>query len=328
MHRAIRHALVLAIAAGCLMASALAGAQDKFPSRPVTLIIPWPPGGPTDVVGRLVAQRLGVLWNQTVISENKPGASGTVGTNMIAKAAPDGYTIGIHTGVSPAFELLNPKLMRYSTLRDLASIGFIATTPLIVAVRADFPAKDIHEFIAYAKANPTKVTYASAGAGSPPQFAAEFLKQAAGINMLHVPFAGTQPAVQAVMAGNVDIYIGSVTSVMSAVDSGKARMLGAVASQRISAVPNLPTLTELGVPNVSGEAWYGVVGPTGIPVPILERMNADLNSVLGGDEMLAQLRKIGFERRLGTRADFDKFVRDDIEKTRRIIIDAKIEASN
>lgn len=305
-------------------ASAQTTPQESFPARPVSMIIPWPPGGPTDIVGRLVAQRLSVLWKQAVVVENKPGAAGTIGTYLIAKAAPDGYTIGLHTGVSPAFELLNPKAMRYNTLKDLASIGFIGTTPSVMVVRADFPASTLREFIDYARAHPTKVSYAYAGAGSPPHFAAEFLKKAAGIQMLGVNFPGTAPAMQSVMSSTVDMYIGGVASVGPAVQSGKAKTLGVVSSARVPAYPELPTLEEQGVRGVRGEAWYGLIAPAGVPVALLDRFNADLRSVLDGEEMRQQLQKIGFVRRLGSRADFDDFVREDIATTRALIDEAKI----
>jgi tripartite-type tricarboxylate transporter receptor subunit TctC len=312
-----------AIAIASLVAPA-ALAQGTFPDKPVRLVVPYPPGGPTDLVGRLVGQRLSDLWKQPVVVENRDGASGTIGSSFVVRAPADGYTLVLGNNASQgAYELLNPSTAPYRTLRDFAPVGLVGVAPLLMIVGANVPANNIREFIAYVKANPGKVNYASAAIGSSPHFGSELLNTAAGLDMTHIPFNGAAPALQALTAGTVQVYMGGASSVMGLGESGRAKIIGAVSENRVTAAPQYPTLREQGI-DVAYDSWYGLLAPAAVPVAILDKINADLNKVLDGDQVKADLVKLGFERKLGTRADFVAQLRSEVARTEKIIKDAKI----
>lgn len=301
-----------------------AAAQD-YPTKPVKLVVPYPPGGPTDLVGRLVADRLSQLWGQPVVVENMAGASGTIGSDFVARAEADGYTLVLGNNASHgAFELLNPSVAPYRTLEDFAPVAMVGIAPLVMIVGAHVPANNLSEFIDYVKANPGKVNYASAAIGSSPHLASEMLNIAAGLDMTHVPFNGTAPAIQALLAESVDVYMGGVSSVMGQVSAGKAKAMAAVASDRLSAVPDLPTAREQGV-DIAYDSWYGLLAPAAVPADILDKLNADVATVLDGEETRAEMAKLGFERRLGSRADFVATLEAEVAKTKKLIEDANIE---
>lgn len=298
-----------------------------YPTKPVSLIIPYPAGGPTDLLGRLVAEGLAQKWGQPVVVENKPGASGSLGSDFAARAAADGYTLVLGNNASHgAFELLNPSTVPYKTLENFEPISLIGLAPVIMIVGTHVPATTIQEFIAYAKANPGKINFGSAAVGSSPHFAGELLNIAAGIDMTHVPFNGTAPAIQALLSGSIDTYSGGVSSVMSQVEAGKARALGAIASERLSGAPDVPTMREQGI-DMAYDSWFGLLGPKGIPADILDKINADVNALLDGDDNKARLGKLGFERKLGSRADFRTMLEAEIARTDKLIKDAGIEVN-
>lgn len=314
----------------CIAALGLAGTAahaQGYPTKPVALIIPYPAGGPTDLLGRLVAEGLAQKWGQPVVVENKPGASGSLGSDFAARAPADGYTLVLGNNASHgAFELLNPSTVPYKTLENFAPISLIGLAPVIMIVGNHVPATTIQEFIAHAKANPGKINFGSAAIGSSPHFAGELLNIAAGIDMTHVPFNGTAPAIQALLSGSIDTYSGGVSSVMPQVAAGKARALGAVASERLSGAPDVPTMREQGI-DMAYDSWYGLLGPKGIPADILDKINADVNALLDGEENRAKLSKLGFERKLGSRADFQTMLEGEIARTGKLIKDAGIEVN-
>jgi tripartite-type tricarboxylate transporter receptor subunit TctC len=321
-----RLAIVATAAVAALGAfSSASFAQDAYPNRVVKLVIPYPPGGPTDLVGRLVAQRLSELWKQPVIVENRAGASGTIGSVSVARAPADGYTLLLGNNASQGtYELLNPTETPYHTLKDFAPIALVGVSPLIMITGAHLPVKDIKEYVAYAKANPGKLNYASAAIGSAPHLAAELLNIVASIKTEHIPFNGTTPAIQALLSGTVDSYMGGASSVMSYVQAGKARAMGAVSEHRINTLQDIPTLKEQGV-DVAYDSWYGLLGPANVPAAILDKINADVRQVMDGDAVRAELDKLGFNRQLGTRPEFTTMLKNEVERTRKIIVDAKIE---
>lgn len=321
-----RRTLLTAASAAMMIAAAgaTAAAAADYPSKPVKLVVPYPPGGPTDLVGRLVAQRLSELWKQPVVVENKAGASGTIGSDYVARAEPDGYTLILGNNASHgAYELLNPSSAPYHTLKDFAPVSLVGIAPLVMIVNNEVPAKNIKEFIAWVKANPGKVNYASAAIGSAPHLASELLNITAGIDMTHIPFNGTAPALQALLSNSVQVYMGGVSSVMPQVKAGKAKLIGAVSEERISALPDLPTLKESGV-DVAYDSWYGLLAPAKVPAAILDKINADANKVLDGDAVKADMAKLGFERKLGTRAAFKAMLEHEIARTTKLVRDAKI----
>ncbi|MBN9038871.1 MAG: tripartite tricarboxylate transporter substrate binding protein [Rhizobiales bacterium] len=322
-----RRTLLTAAAAAMMIGgvSATAAFAADYPSKPVKLVVPYPPGGPTDLVGRLVAQRLSDLWKQPVVVENKAGASGTIGSDYVARAEADGYTLILGNNASHgAYELLNPSSAPYHTLVDFAPVSLVGIAPLVMIVNTQVPAANINEFVAWVKANPGKVNYASAAIGSAPHLASELLNVTAGLDMTHIPFNGTAPAMQALLSNSVQVYMGGVSSVMPQVDAGKAKLIGAASSERVSALPDLPTLKEQGV-DVAYDSWYGLLAPAKVPADILDKINADVNKVLDGDDVKADMAKLGFERRLGTRDAFKTMLENEVARTKKLIEDAKIE---
>jgi tripartite-type tricarboxylate transporter receptor subunit TctC len=300
-------------------------AQDGYPTKLVKIIVPYPAGGPTDLVGRLVAQRLSDLWKQPVIVENKAGASGVIGSETVARSPADGYTLLLGNNASQGtFEQLNPSSTPYRTLSDFAPVALVGVSPLVMVGGPQLQAKTIHEYIALAKASPGKLNYASASLGSAPHLASELLNIVAGIKVEHIPYNGTTPAIQALVSGTVDSYMGGVSSVIAQVQGGKARIIGAVSERRISALPDVATLKEQGV-DVAFDSWYGLMAPASVSPAILDKINADVRKVLDGDATKAELEKLGFERQLGTRDEFAAMLKNEIGRIGRIIKDAKIE---
>jgi tripartite-type tricarboxylate transporter receptor subunit TctC len=308
------------ISVAALSVAAVATAQAQtFPDHAVKLVIPYPAGGPTDLVGRLVADRLSKEWNQPVLVENKPGASATIGSRQVVEAPKDGYTLLLGNNSSQgAYELLNPSTTPYKTLDDFASVGLVGLLPSVMVVGAHIEANTLREFIDYVKANPGKVNYASGSIGSAPHLSAEMLNMIAGLDLKHIPFNGTAPAMQALVAGAVDVYMGGVSSVMPQVEAGYAKAMGAVAAERLPQLPDLPTLKEQGV-DVEYTQWYGLLAPAGTPDALLDRINADLNKVMDQEAPRAELEKLGFVPTFGSRADMTKVVSDTIDMNREII---------
>ena len=322
-----RRTVLQGIAAAALAVGICGGAAmaQEYPSKPVTLVIPYPPGGPTDLVGRLIADRLSQTWGQPVVVENKPGASGSIGSDFVARAEPDGYTLVLGNNASHgAYELLNASTVPYKTLESFEPVSLVVLAPVIMIIGNHVPANTIQEFIDYAKANPGKVNYGSAAVGSSPHLASEMLAIEAGIDMTHIPFNGTAPAIQALLAGSIDTYMGGVSSVMGQVAAGKAKALGAVASERLSGAPDVPTMREQGI-DIAYDSWYGLLAPAGVPADILDKINADTNAVLDGDATKAELTKLGFDRKLGSRQEFRAMLEKEIAGTAELIKEAGIE---
>ena len=302
-----------------------ARAQGAFPDRPVRLIIAFPPGGPTDLIGRLLAQRLSAQWGQPVVVDNRPGASGTIGSVAVARAAPDGYTLVFSNNATHgAVEQLSPRNTPYRTLTDFTPIALVGVAPLVMIVRASLPAANAAEFVALARRDPGRITYASAAFGSAPHLASELLKLSAGIDMVHVPFNGTAPATQALISDNVDMYMGGVSSVRPLVTSGRARALGVVFGERLHSWPDLPTLAEQGIRGVEYDSWYGLLGPAGMPAPLVAQINAAVRQSLDGDEVRRQLESFGLERKVGTPEELAATIRSEMSRTAEVIRAANI----
>ena len=300
---------------------------QEFPTKLVRIIVPNPPGGPTDVVARLLGQRLGDRWKQTVLVENRAGASGAIGAEFVAKSAPDGHTLLIGNSASNgSYEILQPSVP-YRTLRDFAPVSFIAGAPIILLVRSSLEARTLKEYVALAKANPGKLNYASSAVGSANQFAQEALNIAAGIKTTHVPFNGNAPALQAIMAGTVDSFMASISGpVTSALRDGRIRALAVANAKRTAQMPDLPTTGELGFAGVEYEPYYGMLAPVATPVAVLDKLNMDANAVMDGPDTEALLRKMGYDRRLGTRTDFMQFLKGLQDRIERVVKEAGIKA--
>jgi tripartite-type tricarboxylate transporter receptor subunit TctC len=313
-----RRSLVAAVSAALPARPALA--QASFPDRPVRLVIPFPPGGPTDLMGRYLGQRLAAHWGQPVVIDNRPGASGTLGSSVVARAAPDGYTLVFSNNATHgALEQLSPQNTPYRTLTDFAPVALIGIAPLIMIARASLPVSDARGYVELARQQPGRLTYASAAFGSAPHLASEMLRLATGIEIVHVPFNGAAPATQALISGNVDMYMGGASTVRPLIESGRAKALGVVYRQRLHAWPDLPTLAEQGISSVEYDSWYGLLAPAGVPAPLLAQLNAAVRQVMDGDEVRRQLESYGLERLVGSPEELTAVIRAEMERTATVI---------
>jgi len=269
---------------GCIAtaAASIASAQslDNYPTRPVTIVVPFPPGGGTDVGARLVAQKLSLKWGQPVIVENRGGAAGRLGADVVAKAKPDGYTLLVGNvgtqSVNPALY----KKMPYDADKAFAPIGMIAELPLVMLVTPALPWQNIKDVVEAAKKEPGKITFASSGAGGAPHLAGEIFQQASGTKMLHIAYKGGGPAALDLMAGHVNIYFGTVLESVGHVKAGKLKGLGVTSANRSPALPELPTIAESGYAGFDTGSWIGLLAPAGTPVAIINKVSADLRDVL------------------------------------------------
>ncbi len=313
----------IALAAACAFA-ATAIAADVYPSRPVRIVVPFPPGGPADVLARTVGDKLQATLGQPVVVDNRPGAGGNIGMELVAKAAPDGHTLAL----APAGNLtVNPSLYRnvpYDVARDFAPVTVIAAVPNILVVNAQVPAKDLAELIAYAKANPGKLNFASPGPGSGAHLAGELLKSSAAIDMVHVPFSGIAPAVTAVVAGDVQVMFAGSSSAMPHVTAGKLRALGVASPKRIASAPALPTLAESGLPGFDVTSWYSIVAPAGTPPAVVERLQREIAKALDAPDVKTKLAGLGAEPVANTPSEFSAMIKVESAKWGKIVKDANI----
>jgi len=286
-------ALALAATAA---AFALPGwAQDAWPAKPVKLVVPFPPGGGTDLVARAMGQKLAERLKQPVVIDNKPGASTIIGTDAVAKAAPDGYTLLLSGSTSYS---VNPALrakLPYDPVRDLAPIAIVARTPLVLVVNANAPWRSVAELVAAAKAQPRGIRYATFGSGSGPHLAGELLALAAGVQLQDVPYKGSSQSAIALIGGEIEMGIDTVASVAPHVRSGKLRALGIVGATRSSLLPEVPTLAELKLPEATFDAWYGFAAPARTPQPVIDRLLRDVGATMADPALQAQLRAQGME---------------------------------
>jgi tripartite-type tricarboxylate transporter receptor subunit TctC len=270
----------------------LAAAAQSYPAKPVRIIVPFPAGGPADIFGRFLAQGMTAQLGQSVVIENVGGLGGVVGIDRAAKAAPDGYTLGLNSASTVSIAPFSVAKMPYDPNKDLALITTVVRVPEVVAVNPGLPVNTLGELIAYAKANPGKVNYGSAGSGSITHLAGELLKVEAGINMVHVPYKGAAPAVTDLLSGQVQMGIFDVPILLSHIRAGKLKALGITSGRRAATLPDVRTTAEMGYPKVLSDNWYGLVGPAGLPAPILKRIHAAAISALNAPELVEQYAKV------------------------------------
>ena len=268
---------------------------DEYPSRPITLIVPFPPGGSTNIVMRIVADKLGALIGQPVVVDNRAGAGGTLGTRLLAKSAPDGYTIGLgFSGPLAIAPSLYPDV-GYDPRKDFAPIGRVATAPNSLVVHPSFPAHSIAELIAYAKAHPGKVNFGSAGIGTVSHLAGEYFAARAGITLVHVPYKGTGPAITDLLGGHIPMAFAPIPASHAQAAAGTLRMLAVTSLARSALLPDVPTIAESGLPGFEAVLRYGLVAPAGTPTAIVARLNAELSRALASDDMREHLALEGAE---------------------------------
>jgi tripartite-type tricarboxylate transporter receptor subunit TctC len=308
---------LLAVAALAIGAIAAPACAQDFPTQTIKLIIPFGPGGGTDIVGRILAEYMQAKLGKPVVVENKPGAGGILGNEFVANAAPDGYTIGLMTA-GQVIAAVTRKQMRYDTLTAFSPIGMVATASLAIVARPDFPANDVKGLVAAAKADPDKIVFASPGFAATQHFAGEMFKQAAGIKLLHVPFKTTPEAMNAVVGKHADILFDTVSAVLQQVESGQLKALAVTGKDRFPALPKVPTAAESGlVPGYDVTTWYGMFGPKGIPAPVVAKLNAVLNEALKDPEVSKKLERAGVIVKSSTPEEFGAFLADQYRQFAR-----------
>lgn len=301
-----------------------AAAQAPWPSRPIRWVVPYTPGGITDSVTRIVTQKVSESLGQAIVVENKPGANSIVGAEYVAKSAPDGYTILTVIGGHAANATLYAGRLNFDPVKSFAPISLAGIAPLIITANNDFPANDMKGLIAYAKANPGKVSFGSSGVGSATHLTFELLKQTAGIDMLHVPFKGTQPALAAEMSGDIQVLGDVPSSLMQHVRAGKIKALAMFASKRSNGAPEVPTIVEAGGPPVEGSTYVLFLAPAGTPRPILDRLSAEVAKVVQSPEMKQRFDQLGIEAVGNSPAEAGKFLEDEVAKWAKVITTAGV----
>jgi tripartite-type tricarboxylate transporter receptor subunit TctC len=277
-----------------LLIAPCARAEAAYPSRIIKLVVPYPAGGTTDLLGRLIADRLKSALSATVIVENKPGAGTTIGAEQVARAEPDGYTLLMATSTTLAINRTLYKSLPYDPVKDFAAVALVAAVPFVLVINPAIPAKTLAEFIAYAKQKPG-LTYGSAGNGSPQHLGAEMLKAQAGIDIRHVPYRGSVPAMLDVIAGHISFMVVDLQPALQQIKEGKLRVLGVTTPNRSAAAPDIPTLAESGLAGFELVAWQGVVAPAGTPRPIVERLATEIGNFVGDRTARAQFAALAIE---------------------------------
>ena len=298
----------------CVAAAAATAHAQTWPNRPVKLILPFAVGGAADVVTRITMAKVSEQTGQQFVVENRTGASGNIGTEAVARAAPDGYTFLVG---SPGTMAINPHFfgkLPYDALKDFVPVVFVARFPQVVAVHSDVPAKTLQELIALAKAEPGRLNYGSAGNGSTGHLITEAFLSQAGIRMVHVPFRGGAPAIQALAGGNVNMVIDGLPSFAAMLDGGRIRLLGVTSAQRWPDLPDLPTVAEAGVPGFDMGSWVVLFAPAGTPPAVVARFAAETTRALADPEVQARLRKVGALPAGGTPEEATRFHRDEYER--------------
>ena len=305
------------IAFACLVLMSAGTYSQQFPTKPVRIVAPFAPGGGTDFIARLIAQRLSERLGQQVLVENKPGAGGNLGSEFAVRAAPDGYTLLLVAGSYT----VNPSLYKLSfdPVNDITAVIQLSQGPFVVAVHPSVPVKTMKKFIDLAKQQPDKLSYGSSGSGSITHLATELFLEMAKIKITHVPYKGTGPALNDTIAGNVQLIFGSVATTLQYVKSGRLRSLAVTTPKRISAAPDVPTVQEAGVPGYQVILWHGLVGPKGIPRAIVERVNREANEALKAKEMEQLLSTDGVSPAGGTPDQFQALIKTDIERWRTVV---------
>ena len=319
----LRSLICAAIGALALLQPGLAAAQ-AWPAKPIRLIVPFPPGGSTDIVARIVAQKLGERLGQSIVIENRGGAGGTIGTALIAKAAPDGYNLSVaSTSTHVVAPGVYPKL-DYDPVKDFAPVGLMAISPYLLVVNTSVPAKSLQELVALARAQPGKLNYASAGIGSTTHLAMEMLKQAAGLDIVHVPYKGNGPAGVAALGGQVQALFGSMPAVLPQAKSGKLYAIAVGTAKRSSALPNVPTVAESGYADFEVSLWLGFFAPKGTPAPVLKRLYSELTAIAMSPEMKEPFERNGADPVTTTPAELTKLMVRELDKYKKVIKAANI----
>jgi tripartite-type tricarboxylate transporter receptor subunit TctC len=312
------------VACAALTLSTAACAQ--YPAKPVRMVVPFPAGGPTDIVGRTIGQKLNEALGQPVIIDNRAGAGGVIGTEQVAKAPPDGYTIllGSISGLAVAMSLLPNR--GYDSLRDFAPVTQAVTVTNILVVHPSLPVRNVRDLLALARTRPSKLNYASSGSGTVTHLAGELFKTLGHVDIVHVPFKGGAPALTALMSGEVEMSYENSLIVVPHIRAGRLRALAVTGGQRSKLMPELPTIAESGLPGYNASGWYGFVVPAAVPKDIVARLSADITRILRMPDVIERLSGQGAEPIGGTPEQFGAFIRTEIEKWSKLVATAKMKA--
>ena len=310
MRNIVRRALALLLVA----VSSAVWAQGTWPSRPIRFIVPFPPGGATDILARAAAQKLTEAWGQSVVVDNRPGAGGNIGSELVAKAAPDGYTLEMGTVGTHAINSSLYAKMPYDHVKDFTPIILVAGVPNVLEVNPELPVHSVAELIAYAKANPGKLNFASSGSGTSIHLSGELFKVMAGVQMTHIPYKGSAPAMQDLLGGQVQLMFDNLPPSLPQIKAGKLRALAVTTATRAPALPDVPTIAEAGLPGYESSSWFGLLAPTGTPRDIVVKLNAEIASWLATPEAREKLTAIGAIAMGGTPEDFARHIAAETTK--------------
>jgi tripartite-type tricarboxylate transporter receptor subunit TctC len=315
--------LLGAFVSGLPLSASLAAEREGYPERAVRLVVPFTAGGGTDILARLVALKLSDEWGRNVVVDNRPGGGSVIGSELVARSNPDGYTLLLTANPHTS----NPALLSrlpYDTLRDFTAVTMLASAPLVLVVHPSLPVRSVPELIAYAKARPHQLSYASSGNGGPQHLAGELFRYMAGIDIVHVPYKGTAPAVSDLLGGQVQLSFSALLAILPHVKAGKLRALATTGAKRAESVPDLPTVAESGLPGFEVTTWYGVLGPAGIPRNLVTRIRDDMVRALATPEVKERLSRDGLQA-IGSRPDeFARFIRQEIAKVTKLVRTAGI----
>lgn len=318
MVQPIRRALLGAFGLALLLAPFLVQAQDNYPSKPIRLVVPYPPGGPTDLTARIVANDMSTTLGQSIIIDNRPGASGMIGAEQVAKAAPDGYTFLANASL----HVINPYLypdMRFDAIKDFVPITQLAAVPLVLVVPANSPLQSLKDLVEYGRKNPGKLAFGSAGNASAQHLAGESFKSVAHIEMQHVPYKGSAPALADLAGGQIQLMFDSMPSAMALIKAGKLRPIAVTTSKRSQTLPDLPTVAELGYPGFDMATWYGYWAPKGTPAAIVEKLAKAAAAALKKPQVIDQYANLGAEPVGSTPAEFARYNVSEMNKWGEIV---------
>jgi tripartite-type tricarboxylate transporter receptor subunit TctC len=321
-----RRQAMVGVGGGLMMLASPAAAQNAYPSRNIRMIVPYPPGGTTDLLGRLIADQLKTGLNAVVVVENKPGAGTTLGAGEVARSEPDGYTLLIATSTTLAINKTLYKKLTYDPVKDFAAIALVAAVPFALIINPEIPAKNLTEFIAYAKAHPG-LAYGSAGIGSPQHLGAEMLRSAANIDIRHVPYRGSIPAMLDVIAGHIPFMIVDLQPALQQIKEGKVRVLGVTTPKRVAAAPDIPTIAEGGLSGYELVAWQGVVAPAGTPRPVVDALAGQIAKLLSEPATRERFTAIAIEPLPASTPDsFAAYIKTEVDRWTTIVKNSGAEA--
>jgi tripartite-type tricarboxylate transporter receptor subunit TctC len=321
----MRLLLAVSLCAGLALQGAEPAQAQSYPNRPIRMVVPFPAGGPTDAMARIISDRLGQALGQTIVVENRGGgAGGSIGAKFVATSDPDGYTLLITPGGALTTGPAVHANIGYDPVKAFVPVCQVMDTPQVVAVHESLPVKSMAELVSYAKANPGKVSWGSQGFGTAPHLLAELFKIEAGVNIVHVPYRGTAPMLAAIVANEVQVVADPMTTSLPHIQSGKLRALAVTSSKRSPKLPDVPTVIEAGFPKLEATFWLGVVAPAGTPQPIIDKLNAAFRESLAPAATRALLDKVGGEVKIGTQEEFRKMLADELAKWTAVVKAANI----